>query len=115
MTLDFEVSLQTALLPLLQVSNHAEPRAVTRSLEHQLIVGWCGRLHEEHLDECARLLAEVHACLDHLGVVEHHHGTLRQIFRKMIEHIVAHLAVLVDQQFAVVALGDREFGNAFIG
>ena len=77
---------------------------MARCLEHQLIVGRCSRLHQEHLDEGSRLLAEMHARLDYLGIIEYHHGTLWQIFWKMEEHIVTHLAMLIDQQFAVVAL-----------
>ena len=77
---------------------------MTRCLEHQLIVSRCSWLHQEHLDESSRLLAEVHARLDYLGIIEYHHGTLWQIVRKMEEHIVTHLAMLIDQQFTVVAL-----------
>ena len=32
----------------------------------------------------------------------------------MMENIIAYLAVLIDKQFAVVALGNREFGDALI-
>ena len=115
LTVDAEVATERAFLPFLQVANHAEPRAAAGELEHQLVVGGVGRLEQEHLDECAGFLAEVHACLDDLGVVEDHERTLGQIFGQAVEHVVADLAFVVDQQLAVVALADGEFGYPFVG
>ena len=112
---DLERASQCALLPLLQVANHAEPRAPLVGLEHQFVVGGLCRFHQEDFYQCPRFLAEVHACLYHPCVVEHHECPFGQIFGQVAEHVFAHFAVLVEQQFAVVALGKRKLGNAFVG
>ena len=78
LAVDAELAAERALLPLLQVANHAKPGTMARQLEHQLVVGGIGRLEEEHLDKRAGVLVEMHAGLDDLGVVEHHQRTLRQ-------------------------------------
>ena len=84
-------------------------------MKHEFVVCGIGRFKQEHLDKGSRLLAEVHAGLDNLGVVEHHQGTLRQVARQIVERVFAHLAMTVDEQLAVVALGERKLGYALIG
>jgi hypothetical protein len=69
---DGEAAAEPALLPFLEVAHKAQPRATARGLEHLLIVGRGGRLEQEDLDESARVLAEMYAGLNHLGVVENH-------------------------------------------
>ena len=114
MPLDLEVALQTALLPLLQVAYHAEPRAMTCRLEHELIVGRIGRLHEEDLYQGTRLLAEMQTRLNHPGVVVNHQSALGQILRQTVEYILAYLTMTVEKKFGVVALRQGELGNALI-
>jgi hypothetical protein len=83
-------------------------------LGHEFIICRFSRLHQENLNKRTCFLAEVQTRLYHLGIVEYHQGSLREICGKMMENIIAYLAVLIDQQFAVVALGDREFCDAII-
>ena len=84
-------------------------------LEHQFIVGGLSGFKQEHLDEGTCLLAEMHACLDHLRVVEHHQSALRQILREVIKHIGTHLTLVVDEELGMIALGDGKFGNTLVG
>ena len=107
--------LQCALFPLLQVAHHAEPRRVFGLLEVQCVVVGGDRLQAEHLNQCPCLLAEVQACLDDFGVVEYHQAAGRQMVGQGGETVFAHLAVAVEQQFGLVAHGQRVFGDAFVG
>ena len=56
-----------------------------------------------------------HTCLDHLRVVEHHQGSLGQILRQVVEHIGAHLTLVVDEEFGMIAPGDGKFGDTLVG
>ena len=112
--LDFEITLQASLFPFLQITDHAEPGTMSGGLEHEFIISRFCRLHQENLNKRTCFLAEVQTRLYHLGIVEYHQGSLREICGKMMENIIAYLAVLIDQQFAVVALGNREFCDALI-
>ena len=78
-------------------------------LEHLLIVGRCGRLHEEDLYKRACGLAEMKPGLYDLGVVVYHERMLGQIVGDIIEIILADLPLPVDEQLAVVA---RCYGKA---
>ena len=103
--LHHHLAVQGTLFPLLQVAHQAEPSGVLRLLEVLCIVGWEQRFQAEHLDQCTGLLAEVEASLDHAGVVEHHQLPSGNQVGQMGEAALAHLAVAVDKQLGVVALG----------
>ena len=92
---DFKRAFQRALFPLLQVAYHTEPRAPCIGLEHKFVVGGLCRFHKKYLDERTCFLAEVHACLYHLCVVEHHKRTFGQVGGQVAEHVLTHFAVLV--------------------
>ena len=79
LTVQHDRSDEGSLFPFLQVSHQTDPFTPRGGLEHLLVVGRHIRLQQEHLDEGTRGFAEMHACLDHLGVVEHHEGSLRQV------------------------------------
>ena len=83
-------------------------------LEHKLIVGRIGWLHEEDLYQGTRLLAEMQTRLNHLGIVVNHQSALVQVFRQMVEHILAYLTMTVEKEFGMVALRQGELGNALI-
>ena len=115
LTLYLDFATKRALFPLLEVAHQAIPRALLGGLEHQFVVRRLGRLKQEHLDEGTCILAEMHTSLDNLGVIKHHESTLGQILGEVIEYIVTYLALTVNQQLRVVALGNREFSNTLIG
>ncbi len=106
---------QLLAFPLLQVAYHAQPRHRACLREILRIVGRACRLQAEHLDECARLLAEVHACLYDLGVVEHHQLSAADILRQRREDVFAYRTVAEEQQLGMVALRQRELGNPLVG
>ena len=87
---------------------------MTGGLEHLFIVGGFGRLQQKHLYQGARSLAEVHARLDDLGIVEDHQRPLRQIVRQVIEDILPYLTLPVDEQFGLVTTGHRELGDPLV-
>ena len=103
-----------AFFPFLQVAHQTIPSTMTCGLEHEFVIGRLSRFQEEHLDQGTCLFAEVHACLDHLGVVEHHQGTLGQIIGQMIKNIFPYLTLAIDKQLGVVTLGDGKLGNTLI-
>ena len=83
-------------------------------LEHQLIVGWLSWLHQEDLYQCTCLLAEVHTCLNHLGVIENHQRALWQVLWQVIEDIIAHLAMIIHQELGVVSLCYRKLSDSLV-
>ena len=60
-------------------------------------------------------LPKVHAGLNHLRIVENHQCALRQIVRKMAEHILPYLTLIINKEFGLVAAGQRELGDTLIG
>ena len=88
---------------------------MARGLEDALIVGGLSRLHEEDLDERARLLAEVDARLDDPRVVEDEQRPLRQVGGEVCEHVLVDLPLAVEQQLRLVALLERILGDALRG
>ena len=106
---------ERSLLPFLEVAHHAEPGAVARGLEDALIVGGLSRLHEEDLDERARLLAEVDGGLGDPRVVEDEQRPFRQVGGEVCEHVLADLPLAVEQQLRLVALLERILGDALRG
>ena len=73
------------------------------------------RFEAEYLDEGASLLAEVEPGLYHPGVVEDQQTVGRQHVGQVVEVVLLDLALAVDQQLGVVAPGEGELGNAFVG
>ena len=67
-------------------------------LEHEFIISRFCRLHQENINKRTCFLAEMHTRVYHLGIVEYHQGSLREICGKMMENIIAYLAVLINQQ-----------------
>ena len=55
------------------------------------------------------------AGLDDTRVVEHHQGTLWKIVGQTCEHVLAYLAVTIEEQLAAVALREGKLGNSFVG
>ena len=109
------LAAQGTFLPLLQVAYHAEPGGMAGLLEIQRIVVRLNGFKAEHLDERARLLAEVQAGLDDLGIVEYHQTACRQIIGQGGEAVFSHLAMPVNQQLGLVAYGQGKLGDAFVG
>ena len=83
-------------------------------LEHLFVVGRESRFQQEHLDKGTRLLTEMQTRLNHLRIVENHESALWQMTGQIIEDVLSHLTVLIEQQFRVVALCQWEFCNALI-
>ena len=79
-----------------------------------VIVGLPG-FEAEHLDEGAGRLVEMQARLYDFRVVEYHERARLQIVRQLAEHVLAHRAVAVDEQFRRVALGQGILGDALVG
>ena len=79
------------------------------------------RFKAEDFDECSwhaigvSRFAEKEAGVDDLGVVEEQHRIGRQQFRKVRKLRLADVAIAVDKQFRLVALFERELGDAFFG
>ena len=84
-------------------------------LKYQLVIYRVNRFHQEQLYPRTCFLAEMHARLNHLGVVEHHQGSLRQIIGKMKEGIFAHHTFIIYKELALVALRHRKAGNTVVG
>lgn len=104
--LNFEISGQKSLLPLLQIAHKAIPRAASTLQEVLLILHRLGRFLKKHLDESTILsltLAEMQPRLDNPSVVEHHQSTLRQQRRQRTELRMADATTIADKQFAAVA------------
>ena len=107
-------------LPLLLVAHQTEPLTGLCLLEHLLVVGWPIGFQQKHLYQCtcglslSVRLAEVQACLNHLGIVHHHQGTLGQVFRQVVEDIFSYDAFIVHQQLRVVALRHRKLRNPLV-
>lgn len=112
---DFELALESALFPLLQIANHTQPRALPAGLEHLFIIRRGSRLHQKNLYQGPGFLAEVHPRLDDARVVEDHQGPLRQVTRQLEEQVVGEFAPIIDQQLAAVALRHGIFRNAVVG
>ena len=91
------LAAQGAFLPFLQVAHHAEPGGVLSLLEVQHVVVWLDGFQAKNFDQCARLLAEVQAGLNDLGVVEHHQATCRHVVGQGGEAVFGHLSVAVNQ------------------
>ena len=72
-------------------------------------------LKQKNLYERPRCLAEMKACLYHLGIIEHHQGSGRQVVCDVVENIFADIPVAIDKQLAVVALCNGEFGDTLVG
>ena len=72
-------------------------------------------LQAENLDKCARSLAKMQARINHLRIVEHHQFARRKEFGQVAKPPFAHHALAIGQQFRLVALRQRVFGNALIG
>ena len=83
-------------------------------LEIESIVRRGRRLQAKHLDEGARVFAEVQAGADDTRVVKYHQATLGNVARQVAEVVLTHLAVLVEQEFGGIALFQRELGNALL-
>ena len=107
--------LQASLLPFLQVAHHAEPLAAVGGLEHPLIVGRQIGLEQEHLYQCAGGLAEEEAGAYHARIVEHHERPFGYILRQVAEHILAYLAVAVEEEFRGVAARQGKLGYPVVG
>ena len=73
------------------------------------------RLKAENLNERARSLAEMQARINHLRIVEHHQFACGKAFGQVAKPPFAHHALLIGQQFRLVALRQRVFGNTFFG
>ena len=120
LTINLYFTSQGSTLPLLEISDETVPGTMAGGLEHQFIVGGLCRFKEEDLNEGTSMIAigicltEMHTCLDDLRVVEHHQGSLRKIFREVIEHILPHLTMLIKKQFGVITLSDRKLRYAFV-
>ena len=52
--------------------------------------------------------------MDDLSVVKEEHGVSRQQFREMEELRLADSTITIDKQFRLVALCERELGDAFV-
>ena len=115
MALYVKLAVQRAILPLLQVAYHTPPRAMATCLEYLLIVDRSSGLHQKYLYQGTGRLAKVHAGLNDLGIIENHQCARGQIGWQMVENILAHLAMLIDKQLAVVALGQGELSYPLIG
>ena len=57
----------------------------------------------------------MNACLNDSCVVEHHQSSLRQVLRQVVENIITHFAMIVDEKFRVVTFLQREFGDTLVG
>ena len=107
--------VERTFFPFLQIAYHAEPCGVAGLLEiHCIVIGLDG-FQTEYLYQRAGLFPEMQACLDHFRVVENHQFSLFQIIGKRSEFVLAHFSMPVHQQFRLVAYGQGEFGDAFIG
>ena len=113
--LNFEISGQKSLLPLLQIAHQTEPFAMTPRLEHLLVVGRSKGFEQEHLYQGSRIFTEMQACLYHLRVIEYHQRPLWQMVRKMAETILPYFSMAINQQLGLVALWQGVFGYSFIG
>ena len=69
----------------------------------------------EYLDERARWFAEEESSVDDFGVVEEQHSAMREQLGQVEEPRFGYLSLLVDEQFGLVALVEREFCYAVVG
>ena len=104
-----------AFLPFLQVSHQAVPGALLALHKVLLVFLWHGRFEQEDLNQRARLLREVQACLYDAGVVEDHQRALGQVLRQLAEVVFADYSFIIYEQFAAVAFGQGVLGNALVG
>ena len=106
---------QRAGLPLFQIAHHAEPLDAPLLLKGERVVGRAVGLQAEHLDEGARLLAEVEAGQYDFRVVAHEERPGGQQPGQVVEVLFPDLPALVDEQFAPVAARQGVFGNPPFG
>ena len=59
-------------------------------------------LKQKNLYERPRCLAEMKACLYHLGIIEHHQGSGRQVVCDVVENIFADIPVAIDKQLIII-------------
>ena len=110
-----QLSRQRPFFPLLQVPHEAIPRALAATGKVLLILGWLCRFQQEDFDESSRLLPEVQTCLDDSCIVEDHECSFGQKGWQGAELCLADAAPIIDEQFAAVALRQRELCDALIG
>ena len=85
--------------------------ALLEGLRHRHLIG----LEAEHFDGGAGGLAEEKARMDDLGVIEHQKGILRKEVGDLVEMVFPYGAADECQQLGMVALVDRETGDAVVG
>lgn len=73
------------------------------------------RFETKDLDKGAGLFFEVQPRLYHPGVVEHQQAVGRQCFGQLVEPTFFDGTLSVNQQFGVVALRKRKFGDTLVG
>ena len=54
-------------------------------------------------------------CLDDFGVIEDHECSFGEEGRQGAEHGLADVTILIDEELAAVAFGQRELCNALVG
>lgn len=113
--LDVEVAPERPLFPFRGVADQTVPAATAVAGEVERVVRRGGGFEAEYFYLRPGLFPEVQACLDDFRVVEDHQRPLRQVLRQGVEHGVADVAVVVDQQLALVAVLQRVFRDASVG
>jgi hypothetical protein len=68
----------------------------------------------EHLDTSTGRLMKLQPGLYHARVIIYKERMRGDIIADVVEMIFRHLSVAIDQQFAVVAFGQRVFGDSFV-
>ena len=110
-----DVARECSRFPFLGISHQTLPRTLAVGLEHLLVVGRLSGFEQEHLNQGSCVFAEMNPCLNDARVVEHHQRSFWQMVGQIVEHVLAHVSMLVEQQFAMVALWEWELGDAFVG
>jgi hypothetical protein len=114
-TFIFEIDHQRAFFPFFEVTHDAAPAARTFHGERPLVIRRIVRFEAEYLDPSTRRFVHDNPRPNHLGIVEHQQGPLRQYVADVAEAALRDFPPFVNKQLRCRSLLERILGDPLVG
>ena len=102
------------VVPFLGVTHHTFPGTTGGRRERELVVMGRERLETENFDASASSFIKLQTRLYHARIIIYKECGGIDVFPHIVKMIFADCAIAIDEQFAVVSLGQRILGDALV-